>query len=244
MSKRDGGGGASGANKKRKYVQGHGIALRELGPGLRGALITCDVHVEKDAIRETFRLLEALTETLEPAATDLAVTPAAATASSATAGDALARELAELQAERAGEPSKAKPTKRFSVAQTDCGGSVFIRFDDPALDPVAVVDRVMEQALANRRSGAPHVVRMLPVQATCSARTVATLAETAEPLMQKSLAGYAGTYAVHWRRRFNKVIDKMEVINAVAKAVEAVAPKATVDLTQAEAVCASPPTCV
>ena len=122
----------------------------------------------------------------------------------------------------------------FSVAQTGCNGMVMIRFEGEGLDPVRMVDRVMEEALSARSSRAPHVVRMLPVQASCSAHT-RNIVQAVTPLLQAALPGSEASFAVQWRRRHNTTLDKMEVINAVAGAVQEVAPKACVELSSPEA---------
>lgn len=239
-TKRDGGGGGSGgwsSQKKAKYMQGNGPAAHEFSPGLRGALITCDVHLEREAIKETYRLFEAVIEAEAPPAAAAAGPRAGEGTSSNTAGDALAAELAELQGETNADNAAAKPKPQLSIAQTGCNGSVFVRFDKAvALDPVTLVDRVMERAKAGAAGArAPHVIRMLPVQSTCPARTADCIAEAAEPLIAAALSNYKGTYSVQWRRRCNGEIDKMSVINALAAAVNKVAPEATVDLANADA---------
>lgn len=146
-----------------------------------------------------------------------------------TAGDELTREIQALRGDAA---DGAGPKRRFSVAQTGCNGSVFIRFEDASLDPVALVDRAMEQSDSR---AAPHVVRMLPVHTTCSARTPDMIAAAVAPLAVPGLGGFTGTYAVQWRRRCNSEVDKAKVIDALAVAAQSVAPKATVDLKHAEA---------
>lgn len=229
-AKREGGGGGDGSAKKRKYTQQGHHRGTELGAGMRGALITCDVHVERHAIREAFALLEGLTEP-EPG-------PSAAPAgseSAATAGDELQRELQELQrSQKAGGGGGAREGKRFAVAQTGVGGTVLIRFESSSIDPMALIGRVMDGALASGRNSTPHVVRMLPVQVTCHAKASAII-EAAAPLIGAALSGYKGTYAVNWRRRCNTTIDKMEVIDGLASAVAAAAPEASVDLKHAAA---------
>ena len=227
MRKRAADAGASGGRSKRKYFHGSGHHVSDFAPGLRGALITCDVHVEKQAIRETFQILEELTDPAEEEVTSKST-------SATTAGDALALELAAMQEKKDGAPQK--PSRKFSVAQTGCSGTVFIRFEDKTMDPLQLVDQVMERARTAGRSAAPHVIRMLPVQATVSARTVGSIAEAAEPLINHAMKEYAGTYAVHWRRRFNGDIEKMKVVDALATVVQATAPKATVDLSNAATV--------
>jgi len=152
---------------------------------------------------------------------------ASGASSSQAAGAALAAEIAALQqGDRGGEGAE-KP-RRFSIAQTGVGGNVMVRFDGSALDPVALVDRVFEQALARRESSAPHVIRMLPVQATCAAQTESIVAAVT-PMLQ-SLRGSDTSFSVQWRRRCNTCIDKMEVINAIAGVMAELAPKAQVEL--------------
>ena len=111
---------------------------------------------------------------------------------------------------------------------------VVIRFNDPSLEPLDLVDRVMEGVRRSGDIGAPHAHRILPVQATCAAKTKAIL-EAAAPLLSP-LRGYEGTFAVNWRRRCNTDVDKMEVIDGLATLIQGVAPKARVDLKAAEAV--------
>lgn len=233
MAPKRSGGGGGGGGKKQKYTSRHGPAAHELGPGIRGALITSDVHLEREAIKETYRLFETVLDAAAPDKSDAASasTSAAGTQSAGTAGDALAAELAALQGE-AGDGESKKPAPRLSIAQTECKGNVFVRLDKSVnLDPVELVDRVMEGARAGAAGGrAPHVVRMLPVQCTCSARTPEAIAEAVAPLLAKAFAGFKGSYAVVWRRRCNNEVDKMKTIDALAEAVKAVAPEATVDL--------------
>ena len=240
MSKRpaDAAAAVSGKSSKRKYFQSKsGTAYVEFGPGIRGVLITCDCHAEKEAIRETYQLLEALAEVQEEAGDAVRNDTSSDTVS--TAGEGLAAELAALRGSttttKQGRDDKGG-ARLFSVAQTGCSGTVFIRFEDRSLDPVHLVDRAMEQACKTGNSGAPHVVRMLPVQTSCSARSVSSLVEAATPHIHAALHGYTGTYAIHWRRRFNGDIDKMSVINGMASTVQTEAPKATVNLGSAEAV--------
>jgi len=76
---------------------------------------------------------------------------------------------------------------------------------------------------------------MMPVQCTCSARTPEAIADAAAPLLAASLRGFTGSYAIVWRRRCNNELEKMKVIDALAAAVQAVAPAASVDLKDAEA---------
>ena len=212
--------GAQGGDGAKKRRSGHGT---ELTAGMRGVIITCDSHLEHKAIRECFERFGMVTETGPRASGPK--DDAAGAATGGTAGDALAREIEALK--QGGRAAGARPA--FSVAQTGCAGNVMIRFEGEALDPIEIVEQVMEEALTSRCSGAPHIVRMLPVQASCSAH-VRNIVQTVEPLVQAALRGFEGTFAVQWRRRHNTSLDKMEVINAVAGALAEVAPKARLQL--------------
>ena len=220
---------------------------------MRGCIVTCDVHLERDAIREAFclfeQLLEAEASALEPAPSQTTSIASASSSvpSTASAGDALQAELRALQEQEAstapgpsGEGKNAAAmTKPFSVAQTGCNGNIFIRFsNDVPLSPVALVDRVFAKAKAGEAGGrAPHIIRMLPVSLTCPSSADISLAIA--PLTNVSsakggLTNFTGTYRVEWRRRCNTDINKMAVIDAVAGAIQTAAPKATVDLSNAE----------
>lgn len=213
---------ASGSSdSKRKYFQQSSKA-RDLTAGMRGVLVSSDVHLEREAIKESFRLFESLVDE------DGESAPVDETESGAMAGDALAREIEALKQERRGDGAAVKG-KSFSVAQTGCGGNVLIRFESDAHDPLRLVERVMEKAIASRGLDAPHIIRMVPVQATCAAKTAAIEAALT-PLVGAALRGSEGTYAVQWRRRCNTDVDKMAIIDAAAGAVGAVAPSAKVDL--------------
>lgn len=219
----------SSAKSKRRFFQNSQTARSgDLAPGMRGVLISCDVHVERDAIRECFRIFEGLDDEDD---TRLSVDATAATPCD-SAGSALARELAKLKEKDQKHASGEGTRRRFSVAQTGCAGNVFIRCEGASVDPVRLVTRVMEQAISTQTVDAPHVIRMLPIQLTCAAKP-STIEMELKSLLT-GLVGYDRTYAVQWRRRCNTAIDKMAVIDAAASAVAAVAPKARVDLNKCE----------
>lgn len=247
--------GAKQQQQKRKnYTGAYVPKSSELQPGMRGCLITCDVHFEREAIKEAFRLLEDLAEMHEAAAAPppppAGGAPAAAAGgpSASTAGDSLQAELQALQAaseerkaqKHSADGSSVEPTKPFSVAQTGCNGNIFIRFSkDVKSSPIALVDRIFERTSAKSAAGgrAPHIIRMLPISLTCPSShdigaAVAPLTDA--PLAEGGLQGFSGTYRVEWRRRCNSDVDKVKVIDAVASQIAKAAPSATVDLRQAE----------
>ena len=249
MSKRSapssGGGGG-----KRQYQAGHKGAS-QLSAGMKGVLITCEPHLERKAIKECFELFGAMVEAAKPPSTGAADATAAAAAASGTAGDALARELEELRQQRPPpppprqegqeQPQRVRVRQPLSVAQTGCAGNVVIRFDGEALDPIRMAEQALEDALSAGSSSAPHVVRLLPVQTCCPAFTK-NIVQAVSPLLSAALLHGSKqreeeepiSFAVQWRRRHNTSLGKMEVIDAVAAAVLAVAPKARVELSSPE----------
>ena len=226
---------------KKRYIQGNGAGVSALQPGLHGAMITCDVHVEREAIKEAFRLFETAIDTYAPLPQEAIEAPppggVGPTGTEQTAGDALAAELEAFKREKPDKSKFIKHVSKLAIAQTGCNGTVFVRFGEYVpMDCVTLVDRVMEDAASVVVGmNAPHVIRMMPIQATCSARTPEQIGEAAAPLLEKALSGFKGTYAVVWRRRCNNEIDKMRVIDVLAAAVHKVAPEAKVDLKDAEA---------
>mmetsp|Transcript_34849 Transcript_34849/g.73306 ORF Transcript_34849/g.73306 Transcript_34849/m.73306 type:complete len:313 (-) Transcript_34849:400-1338(-) len=227
--------------KKQNLSKGGGSA--DLVAGVHGILITCDIHTEKKAIRECLTLLERLIDEDQlPVSGQSAAAPslpapsvsidlAAAKPSRSSLGSALASELAELR--EMSKPSKGRPQRALSVLQTGCAGNVFIKLET-SLDPTHLVDRVIHQAAESGFSQAPHVVRMLPIHATCPAHREHIM-QAAAPLLEE-LRGTKVSYAIEWRRRCNTGIDKKEVIDGVAAAVGLLAPEARVDLGQPDAV--------
>lgn len=189
--------------KRRKYAytRNTGSERRDLAPGMRGVLVTCNTHAEHEAIRESFRLLESLVEgTVEGFKTDTVGRPARAS-SHTTAGDALAHELSELQDKRTSlvanlETQWAGTQPLFTIAHTGCKGAFFIQFSKAAPDPVALVDCAI---VAARATGgcARHIVRMVPIQSTCPAGDVKSIAAAAAPLLHASLVDFAGAQVSH-----------------------------------------------
>ena len=128
------GGGGGGKRHKGAYVHSKhtGRGASQLGPGMRGVLITCDVHMEKAAIGEAFRLIDELLETEGSHASadtkPVAEAPARAIAAT-TAGDSLAAELAALQQQKPSVSDAAKG--HVSAARGACVRRIISRRPTP-----------------------------------------------------------------------------------------------------------------
>ena len=94
-----------GKRSKASYVSNkHSGRITQLGPNMRGMLITCDVHMEKAAIGETFRLLDELIGGRSTRADE----STSVMACSVTAGESLAAELAALHEEQRRLPHRVR----------------------------------------------------------------------------------------------------------------------------------------
>eukprot|EP00962_Isochrysis_galbana_P027617 scaffold8683_cov104-Isochrysis_galbana.AAC.2 len=161
-AKRSGQGGGGGGKRQNYHPPTPGVS--ELGRGMRGVLLTCDTHLERQAIREGFALLDEYAggEMAAPAEPAAACADGGGVATGAnTAADALAAELAGLRRDGAADGSDvpdpaAGGRRRFSVAQTGCTGSIVIRFGLPTDDPLATSTRVMEAAVARFAARPPR----------------------------------------------------------------------------------------
>ena len=177
--------GAGGERRKRRKFAG-AAATGDLR-GMRGVLLTCDVHLERRAIREAFTMLEAFVAEDEERAGELAAADgedkSGEKGGAKSAAESLASELAQLRGE-CKEVGGAKASRRFAVAQTGCSGQVLIRFSETADDPVLLTTRALTAAAASGNSGAPHIIRLFPVQTICAASSQAITTALA-PLLEQ-----------------------------------------------------------
>lgn len=132
----------------------------------------------------------------------------------------LEEEIAEL---------RDKKQARFASLETGCSGVVFIRMlrEDVgsgviARGPNRVVEAIMENCIHFKKPLTRYCLRFLPVEVTCyaSADEVRKMAEgflsQHFPVAEKDKAL---KFAVVYEARANTSLDRMEIINAVAKLV-------------------------
>jgi hypothetical protein len=163
------------ANKKRKYVAPKRAQQEFLRKGQRGLLVTCGITVEHKCRVELYNVLN---ESLEkwliahpnddvlPASTDVntaAVCSTATTASTAPStvtsfADALQSDLAALNVPR--------KERAFAVAQTGCGGLVFVAFAPRlAFAPSAFMSVLMPELLTQPKTR--FACQCIPVDVVC-----------------------------------------------------------------------------
>ncbi|XP_057450099.1 uncharacterized protein LOC130741267 [Lotus japonicus] len=116
-----------------------------------------------------------------------------------------------------------KKKRRFVKLESGCNGVVFIqmRKKDGDKSPKDIVHRIVTSAASTRKHMSRFILRMLPIEVSCYAskeeisRAIKPLVEQNFPVpTQKPLK-----FAVMYEARANTGIDRMEIIDAVAKSV-------------------------
>ncbi|XP_059315313.1 uncharacterized protein LOC132065793 [Lycium ferocissimum] len=135
-------------------------------------------------------------------------------------------ELAEL-----GDKSK----RRFSYLDSGCNGVVFVHMSkkDGDPNPKEIVQHMMSSLASTKRHVSRFILRVLPVEVTCYA-SEEEIGKAITPLITKYLTAENDTpkkFAVLYEARANTGINKMKIIDTVAKAVPS---PHTVDLSNPE----------
>mmetsp|Transcript_29893 Transcript_29893/g.80336 ORF Transcript_29893/g.80336 Transcript_29893/m.80336 type:complete len:291 (+) Transcript_29893:94-966(+) len=193
----------------------------EIAAGMHGILVTCDVHAEKNAIRDMFNVLNALWEDLTPTA------PAADQGAPGRVSDPaadVAREMATLTEK-----------KRFFVAQTNCPGTMMLRVNNevqPQPEMLQVVNAMFNSVLVGGDYTTRYVARCLPCQLVCKAEIPKMLQGISEVLSSSSQLGKGRvpSFAVQFKKRQNSTLDREEVIKAVADHVSKAFPGVVVNI--------------
>ncbi|GFS30992.1 THUMP domain-containing protein [Actinidia rufa] len=125
-------------------------------------------------------------------------------------------ELAEL-----GDRSK----RRFSNLDSGCNGVVFVQMRKRDGDPGTkdVVQHMMTSVASTRKHTSRFMLRVLPVEVTCYA-SEEEITRAIKPLISQYFpveTQTANKFAVLYEARANTGIDRMKIINAVAKSVPA-----------------------
>ncbi|KAJ8551333.1 hypothetical protein K7X08_000703 [Anisodus acutangulus] len=123
-------------------------------------------------------------------------------------------ELAEL-----GDKSK----RRFSYLDSGCNGVVFVHMSkkDGDPNPKEIVQHMMSSLASTKRHVSRFILRVLPVEVTCYA-SEEEIGKAITPLITKYLPAESDTpkkFAVLYEARANTGINKMKIIDTVAKSV-------------------------
>jgi len=197
----------------------------ELSPGMSGIIVTCDTHIEKSAVRESFAVLSQVWDHAD-------IRPDAqlgAAKDGAPSADSVAVELPagsggaviDFAQEIANEVSQLKEDKRFFVAQTGCPGFVVLRVNTAIRTRPRMLDLV-NKILASAVSedgefGVRFVARMLPCQTVVRAETAKIVAAVREVVSavaaDRKRAGLPlfPSFAIQFKKRYAGNIERDEV---------------------------------
>lgn len=111
----------------------------------------------------------------------------------------------------------------FATLDSGCNGCIFIqmhkRDGDPG--PVEIVQNMMSSAASTRKHMSRFILRFLPTEVTCYA-SEEEITKAISPLVEKYFPKESSSvykFAVLYEARSNTGIDRMKIINAVAKSV-------------------------
>lgn len=128
--------------------------------------------------------------------------------------DLIEEELKEL-----GDKNK----RRFMSLDSGCNGVIFIQMQrkDGDPNPASIVEHMLNFAASTRKPMSRFLLRILPIEVACYA-SVEEISNAMKPLITIHFPADAPTvskFAVLYDARANTGIDRMAIINAVAKSV-------------------------
>ncbi|CAO2837276.1 unnamed protein product [Amaranthus hypochondriacus] len=128
-------------------------------------------------------------------------------------------QLLEAELKELGDKSK----RRFFKTDTGCNGVIFIqmrrREGDPG--PVSIVQKLMESASETKKHMSRFLLRVLPVELSCYA-SEEEISRAMKPLVEQYFPANSEApvkFAVQYDARANSGIERMKIIDAVAKSV-------------------------
>ncbi|XP_066342697.1 uncharacterized protein [Miscanthus floridulus] len=111
----------------------------------------------------------------------------------------------------------------FASLESGCNGCIFIQMHKRAGDPgpVEIVQNMMSSAALTRKHMSRFILRVLPAEVSCYA-SEEEITKAISPLVEKYFPKECPSghkFAVLYEARSNTGIDRMKIINAVAKSV-------------------------
>ncbi|XP_058107164.1 uncharacterized protein LOC131250836 isoform X2 [Magnolia sinica] len=128
-------------------------------------------------------------------------------------------QLIEAELEELGDRNK----RHFVSLDLGCNGVIFIQMHKRAGEPgpTEIALHMMKSAAATRKHMSRFILRLLPVEVTCYA-SEEEISKAIKPLIDRNFPTEAQTpqkFAVLFEARANTGIERMKIINSVAKSV-------------------------
>ncbi|CAB3242999.1 unnamed protein product [Arctia plantaginis] len=206
--------------KKKKFYFRKRRNKYFLEPGFRGFFCTCNFR-EKDCVKEMYNLLNEYAGKLYP---DLGIEQTSAVPQSAAQeddrsesesedetdiGDILRREVESIKK----ESQKSLRDKRFQVVETGASNCIFVKTNLPS--PEELTAAIIKDLFTTRLQKTRHVLRLLPIMATCRAN-LPDIMEAAGKLFDKFFLKEPSTFAVIFNKRFNNCVSRELIIKELA----------------------------
>ncbi|KAJ8731964.1 hypothetical protein PYW08_014694 [Mythimna loreyi] len=208
--------------KKKKFYFRKRRNKYFLEPGFRGFFCTCNFR-EKDCVKEVYNLLNEYAGKLYP---DLGLEQQSAVPESAAPedrsdsesedetdiGDMLRREVDSLKK----DSQKSLRHKRFQVVETGASNCIFVKTNLPS--PEELTTAIIKDLVTTRLSKTRHVLRLLPIMATCKAN-LPDIMECAGKLFDKYFLKQSSSFAIIFNKRFNSSVCRDLIIKELAEMV-------------------------
>lgn len=195
--------------KNKQWFKGQKKRKFSLCPDIKGFLCFCNYR-EKEAIREAYNILNQHYEEVEN-------TAAAVREDEEEDIDA---QLEKEKSELAKEAGESEEGRRFQVVESGVNNVLFIRTQVP--DPLALVTKVLEGIRDSRKQVTRHLIRMLPVQATCKAyeQNVRPAVQTLVDEFVAARKSETTKYQVLFKARMNQNLFKEDALKVVQDIVK------------------------
>ncbi|XP_030021523.2 THUMP domain-containing protein 1 homolog [Manduca sexta] len=209
------------ARKKKKFYFRKRRNKYFLEPGFRGFFCTCNFR-EKDCVKEVYNLLNEYAGKLYPELGAEELPASAAPTSNAPEGtsgsdsdeetdigDLLKREVESMKK----DSQKSLKHKRFQVVETGASNCIFVKTNLPS--PEELTTAIIKDLFSTRTQKTRHVLRLLPIMATCKAN-LPDIMECAGSLFDKYFLKEPSTFAVIFNKRFNNSVSRELIIKELA----------------------------
>lgn len=124
-------------------------------------------------------------------------------------GDILRREVDSIKK----DSQKSLRHKRFQVVETGASNCIFVKTNLPS--PEELTAAIIKDLFATRLQKTRHVLRLLPIMATCKAN-LPDIMEAAGRLFDKFFLKESSTFAVIFNKRFNNSVSRELIIKELA----------------------------
>ncbi|XP_053664131.1 THUMP domain-containing protein 1 homolog [Anopheles marshallii] len=202
--------------KANEHGTGEGMRDRNMKPGHRGFLVTCNGHV-RDCVRDSYRILNAYADELYGALDKTAPEDSENQQQADAASDEedISIKL-QKEAEAAGKPNN----KAFRFQSVDSGAMNCLFIQTSLPDPNELTSKIMKDLNDTKQHKSRFILRMLPIQAVCRAN-LKDIIDVVGKLSDRHFLKEPKTFAILFNRRLNNDLSRDDVIRELAELITA-----------------------